>query len=217
MPGGYYTVKQGDHLSSIASELGFSDYLIIWNDSHNAALKQKRLNPNVLYPGDVLYIPDRQFREETRSTDQHHKFVVHRPPIELRIVLEDLLEEPIANAQCDLLLEGEVLHVTTDGKGQIERPIRPDTHSAVLIIKDSQTPFNGEEISIRIGHLDPVEEVSGQIARLNNLGYFAGEASPGDPDKFRSAVEEFQCDHGLKVDGNCGLATQAKLKEVHGC
>ena len=34
---------------------------------------------------------------------------------------------------------------------------------------------------------------------------------------FLSAIEEFQCDHGLVVDGKCGPATQAKLKQVHGC
>jgi peptidoglycan hydrolase-like protein with peptidoglycan-binding domain len=34
---------------------------------------------------------------------------------------------------------------------------------------------------------------------------------------FRSAVEEFQCDHGLTVDGDCGAQTQAKLLSVHGC
>jgi len=33
---------------------------------------------------------------------------------------------------------------------------------------------------------------------------------------FLSAVEEFQCDNGLTVDGDCGPNTQAKLKEVHG-
>jgi LysM repeat protein len=43
-----YTVKQGDHLSSIAHEYGFPDYQTIWNHADNAQLKQKRKNPNVL-------------------------------------------------------------------------------------------------------------------------------------------------------------------------
>ncbi len=55
---------------------------------------------------------------------------------------------------------------------------------------------------------------SGQQARLDNLGYFA---SDGDDDAFKSAVEEFQCDNSLTVDGDCGPATQAKLKQVYGC
>jgi peptidoglycan hydrolase-like protein with peptidoglycan-binding domain len=33
----------------------------------------------------------------------------------------------------------------------------------------------------------------------------------------RSAVEEFQIDHGLTPDGKWGPSFQAKLKEVYGC
>jgi peptidoglycan hydrolase-like protein with peptidoglycan-binding domain len=29
-------------------------------------------------------------------------------------------------------------------------------------------------------------------------------------------VQEFQCDHQLKVDGVCGPQTQAKLVDAHG-
>ena len=70
-------------------------------------------------------------------------------------------------------------------------------------------------LPIKIGYLDPVEEVSGQIGRLDNLGYFPGDGT--DEDQFKSAIEEFQCDNGLTVDGDCGPGTQAKLKEIHGC
>jgi peptidoglycan hydrolase-like protein with peptidoglycan-binding domain len=86
--------------------------------------------------------------------------------------------------------------------------------------KDPQTPVNEILIPIKIGHLDPVEEVSGQKARLNNLGYFAGPLEGKTEENtamFLSAIEEFQCDHGLLVDGICGPMTQAKLRQVHGC
>jgi hypothetical protein len=214
---GYYTIKQGDHLASIANEFGFSDYRTIWNDPHNGELNKKRQNPNVLFPGDLLYIPDRKLREETRNTDTRHKFVLHRPIVKLRLVLEDLFEQPIANARCDLLVESDILHLTTDDKGQIEQRIRPDAHSALLIIKDAQTPFEDVIIPVKIGDLDPETEVSGQVARLGNLGYFPGDGT--DQEAFRSAVEEFQCDNHppLEVDGKCGKLTQARLVKVHGC
>jgi hypothetical protein len=92
-----------------------------------------------------------------------------------------------------------------------------------LTIKDPQTPINKILIPIKIGDLDPVDKTPGQKARLNNLGYFAGplEEKKGEEKEnktlFLSAIEEFQCDHGLAVDGKCGPATQAKLKQVHGC
>ena len=71
-----------------------------------------------------------------------------------------------------------------------------------------------------IGHLDPVSEPSGQAARLKNLGYLfsSPEADPDYEQKaLGHAIEEFQCDHRLSVDGICGPNTQAKLKEVYGC
>jgi Putative peptidoglycan binding domain/LysM domain len=212
-----YIVKQGDHLSRIANKYGFTDYHSIWDHADNAALKQQRKNPNVLYPGDQLYIPDRKEGEYSRNTDIKHRFLVRKRKPKLRLVLEDIYEKPIANAKCVLVLESGSRSVTTDGQGKIEQDISPNDHDALLIIQDTETAFNDTDIPIKIGNLDPVEEISGQIARLNNLGYFAGVIGEKDDDAFLSAVEEFQCDHGLQVDGDCGPATQSRLKQVHGC
>jgi LysM repeat protein len=214
---GTYTVKQGDHLSKIAKEFGFSDYHTIWDHPNNATLKQQRSNPNVLYPGDSLFIPDRQQRLESRNTDKRHQFQAKKPALKLRLALEDAYEKPIANAPCILVLDGDSRNVTTDGSGKIEQDIPPDVHDAILVVQDEQTPLNNTQIEIKIGDLDPVEEISGQIARLDNLGYFAGDVNQPDQKAFESAVEEFQCDQGLTVDGICGPVTQAKLKQVQGC
>jgi peptidoglycan hydrolase-like protein with peptidoglycan-binding domain len=186
-------------------------------------------------------------------------------------VLEDLYEKPIANAKCKLTVDSQTFELTTDGEGKLEREIPKDAQKATLLIMDEQAPAYGFELEVKIGHLDPVDKISGQKARLNNLGYFAGEfdekdqqqsgsgsgtdagkngkaaqtqnGSAGGPQpatetqeaqntssedqdsthdneaqqQFRSAVEEFQCDHDLTVDGICGPTTQAKLKQVHGC
>lgn len=70
-----YTVKQGDYLSAIADQFGFADYTTIWNDPNNADLKSQRQNPNVLYPGDQLYIPDKTQGSYQKPTDQKHVFV----------------------------------------------------------------------------------------------------------------------------------------------
>jgi hypothetical protein len=69
---------------------------------------------------------------------------------------------------------------------------------------------------VRIGDLDPVNEETGQMARLANLGYYRASLDKPDQDELLSAIEEFQCDNKLAVDGDCGPKTQAKLKEVHG-
>ena len=68
------TVQQGDHLLRIAKAFGLS-WQTIWKHPNTSDLKNKRQNPNVLYPGDLIYIPDRQLRQESRSTDKKHGFV----------------------------------------------------------------------------------------------------------------------------------------------
>jgi hypothetical protein len=211
-----YVVKQGDHLSKIAREWGFADYQTIWNHPNNAELKQKRKNPHVLYPGDTLFIPDLGTREEACDTEQRHTFVAQQSPLMLRLVLEDVYENPVANAKCDLIIDADQHQMTTDNHGRIEKAISPTAHDSVLMVRDSQTPNQNLALQVKIGDLDPVEEISGQQARLHNLGYYTGAVSGVDERRMRLAIEEFQCEHGLLVDGICGPKTQAKLKEVHG-
>jgi N-acetylmuramoyl-L-alanine amidase len=212
-----YTVQQGDYLSKIARDHGFSDYRTIWDHPDNAALKSKRKCPNVLYPGDCLHIPERELREESCATDKRHCFKVGNPVLKLCLVVEDVYKAPVANARCVLSLGSETRTVTTDGNGRIDENLPPGADAASLVIHDLQSPFNNMDIPLKIGHLDPVEEVSGQQARLNNLGYFSGKIGEIDEEALRSAVEEFQCDYNLTVDGICGPNTQTKLKAVHGC
>ena len=213
----HHDVEQGEYLSKIAAKYGFSDYQVIWDHAENAALKAKRKNPNVLYPGDRLYIPDKEVREESRSTDQRHRFKVNREKLKLRLVLEDQYERPIADAPCELHVEWQVYNLTTDGKGKIEQDIPARASEGRLIITSKETALDTLVIPVKIGHLDPVEEVSGQQARLMNLGYYTGPIDGQDGPLFKLAVEEFQCEHGLAVDGICGPQTQTKLKSTHGC
>ena len=209
-----YTVKQGDHLFGIAEDNGFHDYHILWDHPNNADLKNLRQNPNILFPGDQIFIPDPEIREESRATNKKHSFQVNNQKLQLRLVLEDIYEKPIAAATCSLLVDGQDHQLTTNGQGMLELEITGQTKNAVLIVKSDETPFQNIEIPVKIGSLDPIDTPSGQQARLENLGYFPGD---GDKDAFASAVEEFQCDNHLSVDGICGPATQAKLKQVHGC
>lgn len=215
---GYYTVKQGDHVPGIAWRSGFSDYLLLWNHPNNAELKKKRQNPNVLFPGDSLYIPDRVEGESSCPTDKKHPFVLKRKPLKLHLTLRDQYEMPIANAPCVLIVDSDSRQLTSDGDGKLELEIPPSAGESRLVIQDTeQTPYGGISIPIKIGHLDPVDEISGQQARLSSLGYFMGDVDGNDGPDFQAAVEEFQCEHSLTVDGICGPNTKAKLKEVYGC
>jgi len=217
-----HVVKQGEHLSRIAKEYGFTDYRTIWEHGPNAELRRKRENPNVLFPDDHLMVPERAIKEEPRPTDQRHRFRVRLVGLKLRIVLQDLAHKAVAGARCELRVESEVNLLTTDGAGLLQREIAPEAENGMLIVKTPPTAAEAMPLPmpVRIGHLDPVDEVSGQKARLNNLGYFAGpiegRSDEDNKELFLSAIEEFQCDHDLLVDGKCGARTQAKLKQVHG-
>ena len=211
----FVVVNQGDHLSRIAKQYGFADYRTIWNHPENAELKRARVNPHVLHPGDRLFVPERQIREESGATDQKHQYVVHKPPLMLRLVLENVYEEPIANARCELRGDVEA-EVTTGDDAEVERTISPLVRNLRLTIRDAQTAIRDVALPMRVGDLDPVEETSGQQARLNNLGYHTGPVGRPDERLLKLAIEEFQCENKLVVDGICGPNTQRKLKEVHG-
>jgi len=210
-----HVVQQGDHLSRLAQQYGFRDYRIIWNHALNADLKQLRKNPNVLLPGDTVYIPDKTPKQESCPTGQINYFQVGGERLFLHLALKDFDNQPLANTKCELQVEGKSTPLTTDGKGHVKVPINPTATEATLFFKDPLVPFD-LLVPIKIGHLDPVEEVSGQEARLSNLGYITRPLEEVDDIVFARSVQEFQCDAGLPVTGECDAATQGQIKEMHG-
>ena len=225
-----HTVVQGEHLSHIARKYGFTSFRPIWRAGENAELREKRKTPDVLFPGDQVFIPDKGIREEPRPTDQRHRFVKEGETLLLRIVLKGFRDEALRGHQGTLQVESDGKDFTLNADGLVERQIGPTAETGLLLDKGKAAALAEaqRELHLKIGHLDPVDELSGQIARLNNLGYNAGvlpsrpltpreEAELRASMAFRSAVEEFQCDAGLVVDGKCGKQTQAKLVSTHGC
>lgn len=209
-----HTVKQGEHATSIARQHGFFSFRTIWDNPSNAALRQKRKNPNVLLPGDVIVIPDRKDKTATVSTAKHHLFRLKVLKLNLRIAVKDGMDQPVGNADYTLELAGRTEKKKTNATGLIDTDItdRVEAQSGKLSVA-------GLTVELKVGHLDPAEERTGQIARLNNLGYDAGPLERPAEERFRSAVEEFQCDQKIMkpVTGVCDAKTQAKLVEVHGC
>jgi Putative peptidoglycan binding domain len=207
-----HTVEQGDHMSGIAEKYGFQSLDTIWNDPNNADLKKLRKDPHILFPGDQVFVPPLSVKSQPAPTTKLSTFTITIKLLRLNLKLLDINGDPIASKPVTIEVEGvTVPPPTTDGDGKTTSVILKSAKNGVLGLGDLQFP-------LKVGHLDPVEKQTGQIARLNNLGYEAGETSTIDLDAFQSAVEEFQCDNGIKpVTGNCDAATQAKLKDVHGC
>lgn len=211
-----YTVKQGDHIAKIAAKYGFADYLTIWDHPDNAELKQLRKNPNILLPGDILHIPDKQQKQVSCKTSQLYSFKVSSKKIKIRIILKNLNNKLITDTPCELQIDGKTYNLTSDSNGLIEQEISSIAEEGTLTVKESDSTSE-LKIPVKMGHLDPVEEATGQQSRLNNLGYYAGEIGKIDELELKSAIEEFQCDNGLTVNGVCEQKTQAKLIELYGC
>lgn len=217
-----HTVRQGEHVPGIAEEYGFTDWNLIWNDGANAALKAQRKDPNILFPGDRLTIPDRQEKHLSRGTDQQHRFRLGGKPLRLKTVLQRQYGLAFSDLLGRFNLDGEGRPAITDGNGKIDRPISRQAKQAVVTLDEEIPGTPGavviqQEFQFLIGCLDPSDTLSGQRHRLLNLGYYQAAFDQDDAALFKSAVEEFQCEHGLVVDGVCGPATRAKLEQVHGC
>src|SRR3990172_130657 len=115
-----HIVKQGDYLSKIAKQYGFADYKAIWDHPENADFKKKRKNPNILYPGDKLFVPVKEVKEMSVATEQRHRFEVKRSPLKLRLALKDFGFKPLANTKCVLHVDGEQFELMTDANGLVE-------------------------------------------------------------------------------------------------
>jgi hypothetical protein len=54
-----HTVRSGENLTTIARKYGYSDWKAIYDHPKNMDFKRKRPNPNIIFPGDVIFIPDK--------------------------------------------------------------------------------------------------------------------------------------------------------------
>jgi len=220
-----YTVKQAECISSIAFKYGFfSD--TIWNDSKNSELKQKRKDPDVLLPDDVVYIPDLREGVYEVAPEVKHTFRRQSVPAKFKLLLLDG-DDPRPDLAYQFEVDGELRKGKTNGEGVLEEFIPPNASRARLIIDHAEEDRDPEEYVLRFGGLAPVSEESGVRQRLENLSYLRANA---DKDELNVAVMNFKedhCDLEIKRDGTATTSeieeykrinqtTRDKLVEVHG-
>jgi len=203
-----HTVSQGECISSIAWQHGFFPNTI-WNDPANAALKSARKDPNVLFPGDVVFIPEKQSKQADAATEKKHTYVLKGVPAKLRLRILDG-DVPRANVNYKLSIDGKWFEGTTDGDGKLEHTIPPGAQTGYLL-------FEGDvPIRLALGDMDPVDTISGIQGRLRNLGFDCGAIDGNLSPRLEAALKAFQQKHGLTVTGQADEATKNKLKEIHG-
>ncbi len=211
-----HTISQGECLSSIAKKYGFSDYKTIYNHPENAAFKTKRPNPNVIFQGDILTIPDKEIKEVDGATEAKHTFKIKREKTFLRLVVKDSEDKAFANVDYVLKIGDETITGKTSGAGKVEQEIVADATSGELVLrsKSGANEIIGV-IELELGSLDPVEENTGVQARLNNLGFPCGAENGTIGAETQEAIKAFQHKHGLTESGNADDATRTKLRQIH--
>jgi len=203
-----HTVRQGDCISSIAERHGLF-WETVWQHPNNAGLRERRGDPNVILPGDVVFVPERRIAEYRRPTGATHTFQRKGVPAQLRLqFLEG--DQPRANEAFTITVDGVETRGQTDGDGVLQVSIRPTAMRATV-----RFDSDGEEVDLQLGMLDPVESMTGVKARLLNLGFDVPSVSDGLDDATREALREFQQRVGLPVTGEADDATRARLAELH--
>jgi hypothetical protein len=231
----WHDVRRGEVLQHIASDAGFFDPDTIWNAPENADLRKERSDPNVLVEGDRIFIPDKTPKEVSAASGQLHSFELLTGELVLRLRVQKSDGTPLGNELCTFAIADSPLpNTTTDKDGRVERKV--DIGPATPRPLDGNIDFFNPDLRLvfhlKVGDLDDIGTPSGQQARLNNLGYFAGSdpLPPGDyhdkklaPEdrellqQFAWAVEEFQCDHGIiPQTGKMDTKTKQALKDAYG-
>lgn len=200
-------VGMGGTTSGFAKSYGFF-WRTIWEHPENAGLRAKRKDPNVLFETDDMFIPDKVVKKVSKGTEAQHVFKRKGEPSKIKMQLFKL-GKPRANEDYVFEVDGKKTNGTTDGDGKLEHFIPGNARTGKLIFK------GGKEIhALRLGNLDPLDQITGVQQRLNNLGYNCGGEMGKLGEKTKEALKKFQADNKMNASGEPDAATKSKLDEL---
>ncbi len=205
-----HKVEAGECMTSIADHYKFF-METLWQHAANKELREKRKDPTRLMKGDVVKIPDPRPRPFFAHTGDRFVVRLRGIPALLRMQFLHPDGSPRAGEPWKLEFEGQKVEGKLDGWGRLEADVSPEVQDATLTLGegDDESSFD-----LKLGHLDPVEEVSGIQARLNGLGYDCGGVSGSMDDKTQEALKHFQGAHGLEESGEADEKTRELLRDM---
>jgi hypothetical protein len=218
-----YVVRQGDHLPRLAARMGF-DAEEVWNHERNRGLRERGRTPEMLAPGDVLFVPEapRVVRHRI-SPGASHRFSGQPRTLTLRFAPR-IGASALPNERVIVEGLGAPIETSTDGEGVVTFEAPVDVAEVDVVLPDRARRF-----SLRVGHLDPIEESSGVEQRLAHLGFLlplevAARGSMHGPmrtDEYRRhrvarAIACFQRKNGLPATGALDDDTRRALRDAHG-
>jgi len=170
-----YVVRQGDYLAQLAYQLGF-DADTVWNDPANQPLRDAGRTPDILWPTDVLYVPDPPLGpppSQALANGQTNSFVSDPPTVTVTLQFSD----PALASQSFTITELSALGTLTTGSDgttpSISVPVSLQSFTVVFA-------SDGTTFTVLMGQLDPASTLSGAFQRLQNLGYIDADVDYSD-------------------------------------
>jgi hypothetical protein len=207
-----YRCRQGDSLPSIGARFGMP-WEAIWKHPKNAELKRLRGDPNILKAGDIVVVPGVALRQEAGQTGGVKELTADVPKTRLRMRLLAAGQPRKGKPYTLDIGDGIPKAGKTDGDGYVDEEIPASLRTATLRIDIAD--LGEEEHVLRIGHLDPLTELSGVQQRLRNLGFHCELTGVLDEDT-RAALAAFQNFKGLNETREVDTPTRNALRDAHG-
>lgn len=218
-----YTIQQGDTLLRIAKQFGLGCSKALYMHPSNAEFRQLRPDPNLVYPGDQITIPDDKPSLFSGLPDRRHVFVYSEsgaPEKELlRLALKDSDGQSVSGLRATLMLGDQSLEaiVSEEGILEIDLTDTPEQEGELQVFTTEASADPSHRFQLQFAHLDPIDTISGIQSRCNNLGFDCGTVDESLGENTRRGVRAFQSAQGLTVDGEPGPKTQASLQKAYGC
>src|SRR5262245_59379690 len=214
-----HRVQQGECLSTIAAHYRISEWQGLYNHASNADLRKLRPNPNILFPGDEVFIADHDNGKRVEcSTGQAHTFTIKTPQTALRVFLKDADGEPFTQKKYVLHVGDKNIEGVTGPDGLLETEVPIGEGKALLSVWlwDDDPDDPDIEYELQLGHLDPARTIEGVQARLQNLGFRCTVDGVVGP-QTAAAIRRFREKYGVAQEGEDLIddALCNKLAELH--
>lgn len=208
----FHDVQQGETLIGIAARNGLDSAQTVLDRSENAELKKVRPDPGILKPGDKVFVPNREMRQEACAIDSTHKFVAKKPKAWIRLVAHDV-DGKVLGKTYELNVWGKIAAGAIPADGILELQVPVDATDGVLLITREDGTIDRWEL--RLGYMDPIAEISGIQARLTNLGFRAGDPTGVLDADTKAAISAFQAYIGVDVTGAIDDTLREKLTSFY--
>ncbi len=142
---------------------------------------------------------DREIKQISAPTDKVHR----------------LKDQPLANRNYKLMIDGDILEGLTSPDGLVEVEIQPDAGTATLMVGDESSDDDLYQFELMLGELNPAEHVSGVQQRLTNLGFDCGAIDGVLGPATRTALAHFQDFRGLDITWELDAVTRNRLEDDH--